>query len=129
MSGLSQEQKRGLNEGIRQFNRREFHDCHETLEKVWMDYSEPDREVIQGIIQIAVGYYHLLRSNKEGSLKLLKRGVNRLKKFTPSRFKLDLKPFIAKVSKDISTLKGDADTPSSQFEIPRIEFICQSDDC
>src|SRR5579885_1700545 len=112
MSRLSQHQTLELMAGIEQFNSGEFYQCHETLEKLWLHYPTPDREVIQGIIQIAVGYYHLSRANQAGGLKLLKRGVQRLQKFAPAHFGIDLDSFIAKVSKEITRTEAHAEPPS-----------------
>ena len=49
-----------FSQGIEQFNRREFYPCHDTLEAIWMDSIEPDKTFYQGILQIAVGCYHIL---------------------------------------------------------------------
>jgi len=115
--------------GVEEFNQRQFYDCHETLEGVWQKYLEPDRELIQGIIQIAVGYYHLLNDNSVGALKLLRRGVWRVEKFAPGHFNLDLTPFIANVSDDIACTEKNAHPPVMTLRIPRIGFISPSPDC
>ena len=129
MTGFSAQQKAEFEKGIDQFNRRQFYDCHETLEKVWQEHAESDRELIQGIIQIAVGYYHLFNDNKVGALKLLRRGLNRVEKFAPTHFALELAPFIANVSEDISATEKSAHPPVETLRIPRIEFISASPDC
>lgn len=129
MKELSDKQQSLLKAGIDQFNQREFFECHETLEELWQGYMEPDRELIQGIIQIAVAYYHLGRDNPVGALKLLNRGLTRVRKYAPVHFELDLVPFIAKVSKDVTTTEESAGSPSVELEIPRIEVISASDDC
>lgn len=115
--------------GIDEFNRREFYECHETLEKVWQEYLEPDRELIQGIIQVSVGYYHLLRGNGSGALKLLSGGLTRVRKFTPRHFELNLDPFVEKVACDLRLVEGAVNTDKAAFEIPSIEFISHSPDC
>lgn len=115
--------------GIHEFNAQEFFECHETLEHVWQQYREDDRELIQGIIQISVGYYHLLRKNSVGALKLLKRGLWRVEKFAPIYFDLDLSPFIANVSEDVRTTELIEHPPASELRIPRIGFISPSPHC
>lgn len=77
-ASLSQEFKLGLS----QFNKRQFFDCHETLEDVWKELEGDEKEITQAVIQIAVGYYHLSRNNTEGARKLLKRGFERLAPFS-----------------------------------------------
>src|SRR5262249_5002774 len=108
---------------------REFYECHETLEKVWQEYLESDRELVQGIIQVSVAYYHLLRGNRAGALKLLKRGLPRVAKYLPGHFQLQLEPFVEKVSGDLALVEGAANADVAAFEIPIIEFISPSPHC
>ena len=129
MTGLSTQHQEEFEKGIEEFNRRQFYECHETLEKVWHEHDPPDRELIQGIIQVAVGYYHLLNDNATGALKLLRRGISRVEKFAPVHFDLDLTPFIANVSEDISCTEKNAHPPAVALQIPRIGFISSSQDC
>ncbi len=67
-----------LKKGIEEFNRRDYFQCHETLEELWHRQGEPERQFTQGIIQIAVAYHHLLRGNQRGARKLFRRGLERL---------------------------------------------------
>jgi len=69
--------------GLEQFNRREFYACHETLEELWLREADPVRYLYQGILQIGVGYHHLLGSNYRGAVNLLRRGLKRLEPFEP----------------------------------------------
>ena len=69
--------------GIEQFNQREFYACHDTLEAIWMEAGEPERSLYQGILQIAVAFYHLSNQNGRGAMILLGEGMNRLRKYVP----------------------------------------------
>lgn len=69
--------------GVTQFNRREFFQCHETLEELWKAEPGPVRELYQGILQIGVGFYHLARGNYRGALYSLDGGLERLRPFPP----------------------------------------------
>jgi uncharacterized protein len=73
-----------LLEGIRQFNRREFFACHETLEALWMAERAPIRDLYQGILQIGVGFYHAQRGNYVGATLTLGRGLERVRPFAPT---------------------------------------------
>jgi uncharacterized protein len=126
---LPKEHHEEFEKGIAEFNQREFFECHETLEGVWQKHQAADRELIQGIIQVSVGYYHLLRDNSVGALKLLRRGVGRIEKFVPIYFDLDLEPFVAQVSADITTTEENAHPPVMSLRIPRIEFVSPRPDC
>jgi predicted metal-dependent hydrolase len=65
-------------QGIEQFNQREFYACHDTLEALWIEAMEPDKKFYQGILQIAVGLYHLGNQNWRGAVILLGEGMHRL---------------------------------------------------
>jgi len=70
--------------GIEQFNEGEFYACHDILEAIWIDSLEPDKTFYQGILQIAVGLYHLGNSNRRGAMILLGEGSNRLRRYLPT---------------------------------------------
>jgi predicted metal-dependent hydrolase len=65
-------------QGIDEFNRQEFYACHDTLEALWMDSAEPRKTFYQGVLQIAVGCYHLGHQNWRGAVILLGEGIRRL---------------------------------------------------
>ena len=115
--------------GIEQYNRREFFDCHESLESVWKQYLETDRELIQGIIQVAVAYYHLERDNFEGCRKLLVRGLGRLRKYRPSHLGLNIEKVVAKVEDDYRLLESEGCPEKERFNVPKLQFISHQSDC
>lgn len=106
--------------GVELFNRREFFDCHEVLEDLWNEQEEPERQLTQGIIQIAVAYYHSLKGNQSGALKLLSRGVPRLKPFLPEFKKLLLGRFVSEVEQDLACITTASENP--ELLIPKIEL-------
>lgn len=69
--------------GIEQFNRREYFECHETLEDIWNAERGEVRVLYKGILQVGVGCYHLLRSNYHGATVKLQSGADYLEPFTP----------------------------------------------
>jgi predicted metal-dependent hydrolase len=77
-------------QGVEQFNRQEFYTCHDTLEALWMEAAEPDRTFYQGVLQIAVALHHLGNQNWRGAMILLGEGVNRLRRYQPSYFEIDV---------------------------------------
>ena len=64
--------------GIEQFNQGDYYACHDTLEAIWMDANPSDQAFYQGILQIAVGLYHLSNLNWQGAAILLGEGSHRL---------------------------------------------------
>ena len=70
-------------QGVEQFNQQEFYACHDTLEALWMEAFEPDKQFYQGILQIAVACYHLGNLNWRGAVILLGEGISRLGGYQP----------------------------------------------
>ena len=54
-----------------------------------MDVRGPERPFFQGMIQVAVGYYHLTCENYAGAEHLLTRGIRKLEAFRPGHRGLD----------------------------------------
>ncbi|MFE2556999.1 DUF309 domain-containing protein [Streptomyces sp. NPDC059352] len=54
-----------------------FH-AHEVFEDAWKSGPETERDLWQGLAQLAVGLTHTVRGNREGGARLLRRGADRL---------------------------------------------------
>ncbi|HEY3689559.1 MAG TPA: DUF309 domain-containing protein [Pseudonocardiaceae bacterium] len=54
-----------------------FH-AHEVFEAVWKATSGEQRELWQGLAQLAVGLTHVQRGNPKGAVALLRRGADRI---------------------------------------------------
>nr|WP_250767481.1 DUF309 domain-containing protein [Streptomyces sp. MSC1_001] len=54
-----------------------FH-AHEVFEDAWKSGPESERELWQGLAQLAVGLTHAARGNTAGGARLLRRGADRL---------------------------------------------------
>lgn len=81
--------------GIQQFNQRQFYDCHDTLEAIWLEAPELDKKFYQGILQIAVGLYHLSNLNQRGAMILLGEGIKRLSEYQPSYYDIDVAQLVS----------------------------------
>ena len=67
--------------GLDELNRRAYFACHETLEALWIPERRTIRELYQGVLQIAVGCYHLTeRTNWVGAVNKLEAGARRLER-------------------------------------------------
>jgi hypothetical protein len=60
---------------------RPFH-AHEVLEASWKAAPAPERDLWQGLAQIAVGLTHARRGNARGAVTLLRRGGQRVSGYT-----------------------------------------------
>ncbi len=91
--------------GVEQFNSGEFYACHDTLEAIWIQAPEADKKFYQGILQVAVGLYHLGNQNFRGAVVLLGEGSNRLYAYPPDYAQLDLHNFLQQVIKLLTELQ------------------------
>ena len=84
------------------FDAHLYFEVHELLEPAWRDARHDDREALQGLIQVAVGYQHLANGNFAGARALLEEGRARLR---GRRLEgLDLEPFERAVARSAGQL-------------------------
>jgi uncharacterized protein len=81
-------------QGIAEFNQGEFYACHDTLEAIWVNAAEADKRFYQGILQVAVGCYHLSNNNLRGSIILLGEAVRRLCDYQPDYQEIDVEQLL-----------------------------------
>jgi uncharacterized protein len=92
-------------QGIDQFNRGEFYACHDTLEAIWIEAPVVDKKFYQGILQIAVGLYHLGNHNWRGAVILMGEGLNRLREYHPEYGGIDVGQFSEDASELLSEIQ------------------------
>jgi len=85
----------GLIRGIEQFNQRQYFECHETIEAVWLAEPRPIRLLYQGILQVGVALYHVQRENWPGAMKALARAIPKLAHFEPACMGIDVSRLLA----------------------------------
>ena len=101
-----------LAKGVAQFNDGLFFECHDTLEEVWSGVRGPSRDFFQGLIQAAVGFYHLGNGNRAGATTLLRRSLARLERY-PARYAgVELAPLRDAVAGWLASLEGGGEAPS-----------------
>jgi predicted metal-dependent hydrolase len=116
---LSHEEREALTAGLAQFNSRLFFECHDTLEEVWSGMRGPGRDFFQGLIQAAVGFYHLGNGNRAGGASVLRRSLGRLDRFPPRCCGVEVEPLRAAIRLWLEALESAAALPG---EPPRIVF-------
>ena len=72
--------------GLVEYNNKNFYDAHEFWEELWSDYKLEEPNLIQGLIQVAVGYYHLTNLNKKGAIGLFTKSLKKLSPYLDSAF-------------------------------------------
>ena len=74
-----------LEAGINFFNKERYFEAHEAWEDLWRLTTGPARLFYQGLIQTAVGLYHLNRGNTRGAREQLSKALSKLGEY-PSDF-------------------------------------------
>jgi hypothetical protein len=77
-------------QGVALFNAGEFYKQHDVFEKHWMEDSRPIRDLYQGVLQIGVALHHVETGNYRGAVKMLRRGLPRLRTLPPVCQTLDV---------------------------------------
>ena len=95
-----------LLDGARLFNDGEFFASHEVWEALWHELDGEERELLQGLIQVAAAYYHLVRGNQTGARYLYGRARARLARWMPSHAGVDVGGLLAQIDRDFSTTSG-----------------------
>jgi hypothetical protein len=68
--------------------------------------SEGDRKLfLHGLINVAVGLYHLKRQNLTGAVKVLRKGVSRLEPTSPTYLNIDWRAFTQEVNHCLNKLE------------------------
>jgi len=102
-------------QGIAEFNQQEFYACHDTLEAIWMEATESEKRFYQGILQVAVGCYHLGNSNWRGAVMLLGEGVRRLRDYTPTHQGVNVDQLLMDSLELLTTLQKIEPTQIQEF--------------
>lgn len=109
-----------------QFNRGEYWHQHETLETIWR--AEPDetiRNFYKGILQVGVGFHHLTRRNFNGAVKVLTRGINYLRPYSPRCMGVDVARLIDESTRVLVQVRELCAERIAEIEIeklPRVHY-------
>ena len=90
--------------GLESFQKHEFYDAHEYWEDLWSDYRLEDAKFIQGLIQLAVGYFHISNNNKNGALGLFNKCIPKLKPYQPEYRGINIIQVLVSVHKSLEFL-------------------------
>jgi predicted metal-dependent hydrolase len=88
-----------LAKGIDLFNRREFYEAHEAWEEGWIDELSDSRVLLQGLIQVAAGFFKLQCAAPIGTVKLLELGLAKLRPFVGRSLGVDLDRLLPEVER------------------------------
>ncbi len=88
-----------------------FFEVHEVLEAEWKTAAGAVRQALQGLIQLAVAFHHLVHGNRRGARKLLAEGCARLAAHEAALGGLDLRGLLADAAAWESALGGRGPEP------------------
>ncbi|MBI3251855.1 MAG: DUF309 domain-containing protein [Candidatus Omnitrophica bacterium] len=95
-------------EGLRLFARKEFFECHEVIEALWLrtDARDPHRDLYKGVIQAAAALYQRGRGIESGARGLFRTAVGYLEKYEPEALGLDVTAFIGELKTHFKDTRG-----------------------
>lgn len=116
-----QERRQLFKDGLELFNRQDFYDCHEAFEEIWRSRSPEPRDLFQGLIQVAVGFFHFThRERPDVARRVLAKGRRRLGSLAPESHGLDLDRLLRDVDRWHDWLADPRGTPPP---LPRIHVL------
>jgi len=95
---------------------RPFH-AHEVLEALWKTRPAAERDLWQGLAQIAVGLTHALRGNPTGAVRLLRRGADRVRDYRGNRHDVAVDSVLDTADRLADALAGDGDVWPEHFRL------------
>jgi ribulose-phosphate 3-epimerase len=111
----------GLARGVELFNQGEYWEAHEAWEGAWMPHRhEPEGDFYKGLVQVAAGFYHYHRRNRNGALIKWRDGADFLRRFAPERDGVRVEPLIERVDAYRARVESTEDWP--ELEAPVLEL-------
>ena len=95
--------------GMRLFNSSEWYKSHDVFEEIWHETGGPERQLLQGILQVAVAQVHLENSNLNGAIILYGEALGRLKRFELANLRLDIVGLCICITKRLELLQTGKD--------------------
>jgi len=80
----------GLERGLALIRAGEYFEAHEELEDEWRGASVDERDFLQGLVHVAVAWYHAERGNRPGCERQLEKAARRLDPYRPSHRGVDV---------------------------------------
>ena len=107
--------------GMKLFNSCQWYKAHDIFEEIWHETIGPERQTLQGILQIAVAEVHLENGNNNGATILYGEALGRLKKSQIDSLGLDVNKLCKCIAERLEFLQLRKDL--SNCDIPFLFFI------
>jgi len=107
--------------GMKLFNSCQWYQAHDVFEEIWHETGGAERQLIQGILQVAVAQVHLENSNTNGATILYGEALGRLKKYQLNNLGLDIVGLCKCISRRLEFLQIGNDLASCS--LPVLHFL------
>ena len=107
--------------GMKLFNSCQWYKSHDVFEEIWHETGGAERQLLQGILQVAVAQVHLENSNINGAMILYGEALGRLKRFEFSYLGLDIEGLSKCVSRRLEFLQSGKDLAGCS--LPVLSFL------
>ena len=107
--------------GMKLFNSCQWYKSHDIFEEIWHETGGSERQLIQGILQVAVAQVHLENRNLNGATILYGEALGRLKRFHLANFGLDIQGLSSCVSRRLEFLQIGKDL--ADCSLPTLRFL------
>ena len=88
----------GLERGLDLIRAGAYFEAHEELEDEWREAPAGERDFLQGLVHVAVAWYHAERENQPGCERQLEKAARRLAPYRPSHRGVDVDGVLAQVA-------------------------------
>ena len=106
--------------GMKLFNSGQWYKSHDVFEEIWHETNGTDRQVLQGILQVAVAQVHLENGNINGATILYGEAVGRLKRSDLDSLRLDIEDLCKCITQRLKSLQTGKDL--SNCRLPALYF-------
>ncbi len=106
--------------GMKLFNSCQWYKSHDVFEEIWHESLGSERQLLQGILQVAVAQVHLENSNINGATILYGEALGRLKRFQLANLGLDIAALCKCITKRLEFLQIGKDL--SECSLPVLSF-------
>ena len=107
--------------GMKLFNSSQWYKSHDIFEEIWHETGGNERQLLQGILQVAVAQVHLENNNTNGATLLYGEALGRLKRFQLANLGLDIAGLCNCITKRLEFLQMGKDL--SDCSVPSLCFL------
>lgn len=95
-----------LERGLELIRRGELFAAHEELEIAWRAAAAAERDFYQGLVHVAVAWYHAERGNRPGCERQLAKAARRLAPYAPRHRGVDVGSLLAQVERAAAAVEA-----------------------